>query len=170
MKFISEHLIGQAAELLNASEENYERTVEEMQAAQPVLLSYFFTENFEVFTRKEQEYLFYLLLVAWRAITLSGEDLPPVTEQQLAQAEEENWEQLQGVRAKGFHERLNVFFEGYPQEDLLAFAEDALAEEEAEEAPLVTQEGREALFVSLKSAIDCLTGPGGGKAAKSRKT
>ncbi len=158
MKFINEHLIDQAAESLNTSEENYERTVEEMQVAQPVVLSYFFTENFEVFTRKEQEYLFYLMLVIWKAITLSGEEMPAVTEQQLARAEDENWEQLQGVKAKGFHERLNVFFEGYPQEDLLAFAEDALSEEEGEDTPLVTQEGREALFVSLKSAIDCLTG------------
>ena len=111
-----------------------------------------------MFTQKENEYILYLILVIWKALGLSGERVPDVTELQLSQAEGHNWERLQGVKAKGFHERLNVFFDNYPQEDLLAFVEDALAEEEEEEMPLVTKEGREAIFVSLKSAIDCLTG------------
>ncbi|MCB9297543.1 MAG: hypothetical protein H6559_31115 [Lewinellaceae bacterium] len=158
MKLISENLIEQAAELLDGPEENYERAIEEMRKKQPVLLSYFFTENFQVFTQGEKEYLFYLMLVIWKAITLNGEAVPPVTEQQLSQAEDDNWERLQGVKARGFHERLNVFFNNYPQEDLLAFVEDALAEEEGEEGELVTKEGREAIFICLKTAIDCLTG------------
>lgn len=164
MQFISENLIEQAAELLNASEDNYERAIDEMRLAQPVLLSYLFTENFQAFTRREQEYLLYLMLVVWKAISLSGDKMPAVTEQQLSQVEDYNWELLQGVKAKGFHERLNVFFDGHPQEDLLAFIEDALSGEEEEEeeeegeAPPATREGREAIFVSLKSAADCLTG------------
>ena len=158
MKFISESLVEQAAELLNASEESYERAVEEMEEEQPVLLSYFFTEDFQVFTQSEKEYLFYLMLVVWKAVSLGGESIPAITEQQLSQAEDSNWEQMQGVKARGFHERLNVFFDNYPQEDLLAFVEDALSDEEDDDAILVTKEGREALFVSLKSAIDCLAG------------
>ena len=158
MKFISESLVEQAAELLNASEESYERAVEEMEEEQPVLLSYFFTEDFQVFTQSEKEYLFYLMLVVWKAVSLGGESIPAITEQQLSQAEDSNWEQMQGVKARGFHERLNVFFDNYPQEDLLAFVEDALSDEEDDDAILVTKEGREALFVSLKSAIDCLSG------------
>ncbi|MCB0594011.1 MAG: hypothetical protein H6557_16815 [Lewinellaceae bacterium] len=158
MKFISENLVEQAAELLNASEESYERAVEEMEEEQPVLLSYFFTEDFQVFTQSEKEYLFYLMLVVWKAVSLGGESIPAITEQQLSQAEDSNWEQMQGVKARGFHERLNVFFDNYPQEDLLAFVEDALSDEEDDDAILVTKEGREALFVSLKSAIDCLAG------------
>ena len=158
MKFISENLVEQAAELLNASEESYERAVEEMEEEQPVLLSYFFTEDFQVFTQSEKEYLFYLMLVVWKAVSLGGESIPAITEQQLSQAEDSNWEQMQGVKARGFHERLNVFFDNYPQEDLLAFVEDALSDEEDDDAILVTKEGREALFVSLKSVIDCLAG------------
>ncbi|MCO6492566.1 MAG: hypothetical protein J5I98_29385 [Phaeodactylibacter sp.] len=157
MKLISENLIEQAAKLLDGPEENYGRAIEEMRKEQPVLLSYFFTENFQVFTQGEKEYLFYLMLVIWKAITLNGEPVPPVTEQQLSQAEDDNWERLQGVKARGFHERLNVFFNNYPQEDLLAFVEDALAEEEGEDGELVTKEGREAIFICLKTAIDCLT-------------
>ena len=158
MKFIGQGLIEQAAELLDGSEESYEQAITEMEKEQPVLLSYFFTDNFKVFTQKDNEYILYLILVIWKALGLSGERVPDVTELQLSQAEGHNWERLQGVKAKGFHERLNVFFDNYPQEDLLAFVEDALAEEEEEEMPLVTKEGREAIFVSLKSAIDCLTG------------
>ena len=84
MKFISENLVEQAAELLNASEESYERAVEEMEEEQPVLLSYFFTEDFQVFTQSEKEYLFYLMLVVWKAVSLGGESMPAITEQQLS--------------------------------------------------------------------------------------
>ena len=155
---ISEHLVEQAAEILQDSEESYDRTVEAFQQDQPVLLSYFFTENFQAFTQNEKEYLLYLMLVIWKAVSLSGEEYSTITEQQLSEAEDRNWDKLQGVKAKGFHERLNIFFSQYAQEDLLAFVEDALAEEDND--VLVTKEGREAMFVSLKSAIDCLTGAG----------
>jgi len=158
MKFINESLIEQAAEILNGPEERYESIIEEMQEKQPVLLSYFFADDFQAFTQSEKEYLLYLMLVIWKAISLSGENITSVTEQQLNQAEELNWELLQGVKAKSFHERLNPFFENTTQEDLLAFVEDALSDEDAEDKDgyLATKEGREAMFVCLKSAIDCL--------------
>lgn len=54
MQFINERLIEEAAELLNASEESHEQMVEEIQREQPVLLSYFFTENFQAFTQSEK--------------------------------------------------------------------------------------------------------------------
>lgn len=156
MKFITEKLIEQAAEMLHTPEEEQENIILEMRAKQPVLLAYFFSDTFQPFTQEEREYLFYLTLVIWKAIGLSGREMPSVTEEQLGLAEEANWEKMQEARGKSFHERLNPFFENYPQEDLLAFVEDALAEEE--EGPLATKESREAMFVCLKSVIDCLAG------------
>ena len=55
------------------------------------------------------------------------------------------------VTSKQFRDRLNVFFEKTSQEDLLAFIEDSLLEEEEE---LVTKVGREPMFIALKSIID----------------
>jgi len=48
---------------------------------------------------------------------------------------------------------LDIFFKDYPQEDLLAFAEDALTEDD--DSP-VTAEGREPMMVFLKTAIDVM--------------
>jgi len=46
---------------------------------------------------------------------------------------------------------MDIFFKNYFQEDLLAFVEDSLIEEEE---GLVTKVGREPMFVALKSIID----------------
>ena len=43
------------------------------------------------------------------------------------------------------------------QEDLLAFAEDAVLEEEDDPEALVTKEGREPIFVALKTMVDVLS-------------
>lgn len=73
-------------------------------------------------------------------------------------AEEKNWELLEaGTSAQSFRERLDVFFEKTSQEDLLAFVEDALSDSED---GLTTKEGREVVFVFLKSVIDCLEAVG----------
>ncbi len=72
-------------------------------------------------------------------------------------AEDKNWEMLKDASGKHFRERLDVFFDAYPQEDLLAFAEDALVHDEEE---MVSSEGREYVFIALKTIIDCLHGAG----------
>jgi len=54
---------------------------------------------------------------------------------------------------KKFRERLDEFFEETKQEDLLAFIEDALLDDE--ESP-VSKEGREPMFVTLKAVIDTI--------------
>ncbi|HMN89044.1 MAG TPA: hypothetical protein PKE68_03425 [Saprospiraceae bacterium] len=52
------------------------------------------------------------------------------------------------------NDRLNVFFDQYLQEDLLAFIEEALADDDDD--PIVTKEAREGMFVVLKTLTDCL--------------
>mgnify|MGYP000703917287 CR=1 FL=1 len=159
MVFIPEQWIDEAAERLDSSPEAYEAAVDQLRAEQPVLLSYCFTESFEAFTDKERQYMLYLLLVIWQSVKRAGGSLPEVSEQQLGETEERNWSTMQSSKGGSFRNRLDPFFEGYEQEDLLAFLEDALTPEEEGE-PFVSREGQEALFVSLKTAVDCLTGAG----------
>ncbi len=154
MKVISEQAIEAVAAWLEESEDRFEQTIQQLQEEQPALLSYLFSETFEAFTQREKEFFLYLTLVTYLAITRETGEKPRVTEEQLSKAEEHNWALAQEIQAKRFHERLDVFFEDSPQEELLAFAEDALSDESDE---WVTKEGREALFISLKSIIDCLT-------------
>lgn len=156
MPFISEQIIEEAALELNASEAAYEAALAAFQEQQPVLFSYFFTENFQAFTEQEKDYILYLALVIWQAFRRAGAPPGRASEQQISAWEEYNWSLMEQNRPRSFHQRLDVFFQAYPQEDLLAFVEDALAEDDEED--IVTPEGREAIFISLKTALDCLAG------------
>jgi len=152
MKFITEEQIDRIAQELETSEDAFARSMEDLQTQHPVIFSYLLTENFEVLAATEKDYMFFLLAILWGAIKNEPPAGTPIRGKALGEAEERNWALIQGSKAKNFQERLNVFFENYPQEDLLAFVEDALADEED---GLLTREGREPIFITLKSILDC---------------
>lgn len=151
LPFISEQAIDQAAEALNASEIAFERAIQSLEQQQPAVLGYIFSEDFEAFTQEEREYALYLLLVCWNALGADAVQMPAVTAEALVEAEERNWDLVQDL--PNSQDRLGVFFRDYPQEDLLAFLEDATSDDDDDE--IVTKEGREALFIALKSILDC---------------
>jgi hypothetical protein len=150
-------IIDEVTEELSASEKALEHTLERMNQEQPMLLAYLFSENFEAFTESEREFLLFLTSVIWKSVFRVWGSQSEITESLLAEAEERNWDLLQSVSARDFRERVTIFFDQYPaEEELLAFVEDAIIDDE--ESP-VTVEGREPLFISLKSIIDCLVLP-----------
>jgi len=156
MQTVSEAIIDREAERVAAEEDAHLGFVEQLEEAQPDLLAYLFSDSFEAFTEAEQQYFLYLAQVIWEAVMAVREDSAPVIEaDQIGKLEEANWAVIGEVKSKKFQERIDPFFEKTEQEDLLAFIEDALAPDE--EAELVTPEGREAMFVSLKTVLDCLT-------------
>jgi hypothetical protein len=152
--FISEDYIDKAAELISASEKALAQAIEEMQEDQPILLAYCFSENFDVFTNQEKEYMLYLVLVIWKSVELAGADFKEITEEEISKGEEANWTLFTEQKAKTFRDKLTPFFEDYPQEDLLAFIEDSLELDEESEEEMITAEGRAALFISLKTIVD----------------
>lgn len=160
MKFVSETVIDQIIEHLDdASEEEYESRMTAFAEAQPVLTAWLFGEQFDLLTEYEKGYLQYLCLIAWSAAEKVGGPLEPVSEEQIGEAEERNYEILENSTGKRFRDRLDPFFEGTDQEDLLAFAEDAVSEDEDDDDPesSITKEGREPVFVAVKTLIDVLT-------------
>jgi len=157
--FIPESVIEEIAGQLEKETGKYERLVAEFNAKQPVILSFLLSENFDVLTPDEREFMLWLALVIWQSVEKTSPELPFITQEQLGEAEELNWEKLNAVLGKRFREQLDVFFENYPQEDLLAFVEDALALEDQKEegAFVLTKECREPIFMGLKAIIDVLT-------------
>jgi len=151
LSFVSEEHIDQVLKELGEDPVRQQEALDSLRTAQPVVLSYLFTENFSAFLKQEKEYLLYLLLVIWEAVNKSGATLSTVDEEMLSHAEEANWDLLQQVDSKRFRDRLDVFFKETKQEDLLAFVEDSLLDEED---GFVSKEGREPMFVILKSIID----------------
>lgn len=145
-------------ELEQLSDDQYEQRMEAFAAAQPVLVAYLFNdENFHLLTDDEKGFLHYLSLIAWSATVRINGPVEAVSEEAIGEAEEKNYALLEQSAAKTFRDRLNPFFENYPQEDLLAFAEEAVLEDEDDPEALVTREGREPVFVALKTVIDVLT-------------
>jgi hypothetical protein len=118
------------------------------------LMGYVFSEDFDLLTQEERELMLYLMLVIWQSILRDGGEVEPVSKLALEDAEERNWELLDTVKENRFRERITVFFDDSDQEDLLAFVEDSLVDDDDS---TVTQEGREPIFVALKSVIDILT-------------
>jgi len=151
MKFISENIIDQVTEEIGESETAFKKATLELREEQPSVTAYIFSENFDLFTQGEKEYFLFLALVIFKSIKSEAGDLKNISENTLGKHEEINWQILGSVTAKKFRERIDIFFKNYHQEDLLAFVEDSLMEEEEE---MVTKVGREPMFVALKSIID----------------
>ncbi len=151
--FIAEKAIDTVAASLNGEDNDYDRTIADMQAKQPVLFSYLLSESFKLLTKEESEYLLYLGLVIWKVVDTEATTLELLMSDKIEEAEEKNWTLLNESKAKKFNDKLDVFFDKYPQEDLLAFVEDALVDDEDS---FVTKEGKELLFIGLKTTIDTL--------------
>lgn len=136
-----------------------EEMIEAFKSSQPIVFAYLFSDSFDLSTQDEKEYLLYLVMVAWKAITKVHPEMIEVEEEEIGESEEKNWELINNVSATKFRDRLTILFENSNQEDLLAFAEDMLTEleeEETTEKEIVTKEGRELLFVAYKSIIDAM--------------
>lgn len=120
---------------------------------QPAIIAYLNQENLQLLTEEEFDYCTFLTTIIYKVFRENGVEVAEVTAAQIDAAEEANWDILSRATGKKFSQRIDGFFENYVQEDLLAFVEDAL---EPDELPIVTPEGREPLFITLKTIIDVL--------------
>ena len=154
MQFVNENIIEKAAEKLGSNESFFEDTLKKFTEHQPEILAYFFSEDTHAFTNPEREWMLFLLMVILESTEPFFED-HEITEQLILSAEEKNWQHLQSSKGKTFRDRSDVFFENYPQEDLLAFVEDSVTDDEDGN---ISKEGREPLFIMLKTIIDVLIG------------
>ncbi len=153
MKFVSENIIDEVVEHLEQNQNQLESIVEKLHEEQPAFFGYIFSDNLKILHQEEREFVLFLLITIMLASEKVNGDFPAIDVKEFEQAEEKNWTLLEGSGAKSFRDRLDVFFDNTPQEDLLAFVEDTLSDSED---GLATKEGREVVFVFLKSVVDCL--------------
>ncbi|MFK7934247.1 MAG: hypothetical protein AB8G22_12110 [Saprospiraceae bacterium] len=156
MAFISENTIDQITVELENSDAKFEEALIRIEEEQPHILAYLFNENFDVLTNSEKDYLLFLAITIWKSTKKEVGTIALVNENTIGSAEEQNWEFMTAAKGKTFRDRLDIFFNNTPQEDLLAFVEDALTLDD-EEDRTVTKEGREPMFVALKTVIDVIT-------------
>lgn len=154
LPYVSEKIIDAVGDALD-KDGAYEKAIEEMADQQPAIVALALSEDFQVFSEEERDFFLYLSLIMWKAACKVGTP-PTATPEAIEAAEELNWAILEQSSGATFHDRLDPFFDNPPQEDLLAFIEDAVSEDEEDGDTIVTKEGREAMFVSLKSVMDVL--------------
>ncbi len=152
---VGEELVEQKVEEISSSPEVFLSAFRQMQ---PVLYGYLMSEQFGLLAESERELLLFMALVIWASLKEEGSAAGVVSEEEIGRAEEENWTLWLDAGGGPFRHRLDVFFNDYAQEDLLAYVEDSLLLTDGEEVNElgVTSEGRELLFISLKTVIDVL--------------
>jgi len=130
--------------------ENFEDKFSE---AEPHYWHYLNSETFTSLTEVEHQLLFFINSVIYHACKEQLDDDYEFDIEDYQAFEEQNW----GIResTKSWEETVNTFFEDYEEEDLLAFVEDMLADEENES---ITQVGKEVIFISCKSYVDFFLG------------
>jgi hypothetical protein len=153
MQFVSESLIDEVVAFMDQNQDQLESMVAQFHEQQPVIFGYIFSENLTILHQEEREFVLFLLLIIINAAKKVNGEFPAIDVKDFEVAEEQNWSLLEGTGAKSFRDRLDVFFDQTEQEDLLAFIEDALSDSED---GLASKEGREVVFVFLKSVVDCL--------------
>jgi len=121
----------------------------------PALLAYLEQESNAVLLEEEKDLQWYIIVVCISSMLDQEIHVPAFTEELLTSAEEQNWEVLEATKSKDWREKLTPFFTDYKQEDLLAFVEDILQEDEDTE---LTPIGREVIFITAKSVIDAVFG------------
>jgi len=153
MKFISEEIINPVIDEISDQEEIYEQRMLEFSEAQPFLLAFLLSEGFNVLEEHEKSMLLYLCMIVYYSVQAEEPELDVVELEEIQSIDEANWTTVDSKKFKTMKEIADHFFDGYEQEDLLAFVEDALVEDEEYEISAI---GRNVIFVSLKSFIDVL--------------
>ena len=158
MQTVIEPIIDSVLDDFETGKWTVEEVIASWETQQPILLGYFLSETFDVLTDDEKPYLLYLATVIWISINRVRPVEETIDQNQLDDREEANWELLNEATSPRFRDRLDPFFEQTDQEDLLAFIEDSLVLDESEEDEWkLTKEGREPIFIGLKTMVDCLT-------------
>lgn len=153
-KQIQQDAIEAVMERLQASPDLFSTLLDGLEKDQPAIINWLFSESFDILNAEEKQYFLFLSLVIIVAITEEVALEHTINPKTIEEGEEANWTVFSSQSAKAFREKINVFFDDYPQEDLLAFVEDALELEHDDQ--IVTTIGRPPIFMALKTLVDVL--------------
>ena len=152
-RVITAQQIEAAVDWLETNDDNFENTLSQLKEKQPMVLAYLLSDHTHILTKPEREYLLFLAISLWKSLELADktDGMEAIDENIIGELEEIQWGMWAESRGKDFTSKLDVFFENTPQEELLAFVEDALEEEGNED--WLTPEGREAIFIFMVTLV-----------------
>lgn len=152
---ISEDNIIAAIEKLESSVKGHEKFLDGLDE-NSVALSYFvFEVDKDLMLPHELDEWFSIGTLILFVLKENGVALPTDEETDiLEEIEDKNWTIFEATKGK-FREKVSVFFEGYEEEDLLAFVEDMVTGDEEEALSSVA---RDIIFIKGKTIIDYCIG------------
>ena len=152
-KFVGEKVIEDIIEYLD-DDNNFDALEQRWENDYPAIGDYLQQDSFSLLKPEERAYVHVMvgiLFLSWEKVNGTvSEDLDPRVIEKL---EEANWEKFHKSKARGFRDKLTPFFEGSPQEDLLAFIEDSIEDDEDQ---MVTGAARDIIFICAVTVLDTL--------------
>jgi len=145
---IQEATIDKEIELVSA---NVDENILDFVAAEKSFTGYLLGEDFHLLTETEKETMLFIHLVLYRSM-LAEEKIKTFDPEKFQATEDKNWEQF-NAKGKTWKEKMDAIFEGYPEEELLAFTEDMLNDES------ISDLARELIFITAKSYVDVVVNP-----------
>lgn len=109
-------------------------------------------DNLKLLNEEEFDLLWFMSTIVYGSFT-SMNEIKDISAKSLESIEEKNWNLMSVIKGTDFKSKLDVYFEKYTQEDLLAFIEDSLAPDEDLE---INSAAREVLFVASITLLDAL--------------
>ena len=149
---IQESTIERVLSRLETGQDDFAVEFSDFAEAQPHLAAFITNEENTLLSEREREILLFGTLVIYQSVTDQLVEPAVASEAMVGQAEEANYDLLPEKGA--FRDRLTTLFDDSEEEELLAFAEDLVSDDEADG---ITKEAREPLFLSLKTVVDVLS-------------
>ena len=146
---ISEKTIEKVA--MNLEHSSFEGEMQNLKDAYPVIHAYLLNDQLEHLSEEEYQLLLFGALVILHSFEQEKEIGPEILPSQLEDMESANWAAFDNSKPTGFREKLDSFFNDTEEEELLAFIEDLVADDE--EMP-ISSAAKEVIFISLKSLVD----------------
>ena len=151
MKIISEQTIENVIDSFEEGQNEFLNLRDEMVETQLAFSAVLTDESLDVLKDEEYDLLWFMVTVIYGSIKKAHSNLPVIKPKAYEKAEELNWNTWNHSKGKNFRDKLDVFFEGFEQEDLLAFVEDSL---ESDEEYNISNTGREVIFIICKTMLD----------------
>lgn len=146
---ITERQIDEVLDNISESE-NPTEYLTEIQNNQAHVHQWLHSDSFDILMPNEKEGLLFLAILIHQAFQTFKEISESISTALIESKEDENWEVFSTTKGK-FRNKVDPFFKNYPQEDLLAYVEDFVQNDEEED---ISPVARQVLFISAKTMID----------------
>lgn len=142
---IGEEIIEKKVDLVS---DNAEIKIHEFVTGEREFSGYLLGEDFKLLTEGEKETMLFIHVVLF--FCLSANEGSTFDSEAFQEIEDNNWKFF-NEQGRSWEEKTEKIFKNYPEEDLLAFVEDMLNDDE------ISSLAQELIFITAKSYIDTKT-------------